>query len=75
MISKDAAAITLDILIFCPFSSYNYATVAQQTETAHHEGLATPTKPYLDSDSDFRHQAQPDYTRGFPQLGLGFEKP
>jgi hypothetical protein len=72
MISKDAAAIP-DILISTPSPLITTSLWPQQTETAHHEGLATPTKPHFDTDSDFRHQS--DYIRYLPQLGLDFEKP
>jgi hypothetical protein len=72
MISKDAAAIIPDILIFYPFITTPLQP--QQTETAHHDGLPTPTNPHLDTDSDFRHR--PDCIRWNPQPGLSeFEKP
>jgi len=73
MIRKDAAAIIPDILLSTPSPLITTSVWPQQTETAHHEGLATPTKPHLDTDSDFRHQ--PDCIRWLPQLGLEFGKP
>ena len=44
MISKDAAAIILDILIFCPFPSCNYATVAPTNRNGTSQRSCDPNK-------------------------------